>query len=390
MWVQIDCGRDSFVVENQTQKKWCFIVAEHLSHYRFGVYSILDSNGDWRFTFIAGESTRSGTIEGIPPELLSDARILSSARFGRFLWQRGLLGMCLNNRPDVAVFVGDAQFLSTWLAALIFRLKNVPVLFWTIGWHRPENGLKRLARIQFYRLANKLLLYGSDGAAIGRDMGYPDHRMVVIGNSYESCLAKGTRDERRIPDSRGLRIPAGEFVGAVSRLTAEKRFDLLIEAARILRSGGRNLNVLLVGEGEECNRLQAQAADAGVPLILHSPLYDEESLSEVYSRLVVCVLPERAGLAVIQSLSHGTPVVSVDDPYRQVPEFRAIKNGVTGSLYASSSPEELARAIDSCADMVARAPKEVEVQCKLEVAENWSPEKHALNILCALSGREVG
>lgn len=374
----------------ETQQRRCLIVAEHLSHYRFGVYSILDSSADWRFSFRAGPSARSGTIEGIPPDDLSDAKLMTTIRFGRFVWQRGILHMCLTQRPDAAIFVGDARFLSSWLAALILRLKHVPVLFWTIGWHRPERGVKRLVRLLFYRLANKLLLYGSDGAAIGRSMGYPDSRMTIIGNSYESCFSNRTHDAPGIPGDEGRRLAVGEWVGAVSRVTAEKRFDLLIEAVRILRSEGRALSVLLVGAGEERKRLRIQAADSGVPLITLDPLYDEESLNEVYSRLSVTVLPERAGLAVIQSLSHGTPVVSVDDPYRQVPEFRAIKNGITGSLYTPGSPEELARAVQSCADMVARAPRRVDEQCKSEVAENWSAAQHASRILDALSCKEDG
>jgi len=368
----------------KSQERRCFVVAEHLSHYRFGVYSILDSCTDWRFTFVGGANTLNGGIEGIPPDRLSDVRILRQFRLGRLLWQRGLVRLCFTQRPDAVIFVGDAQFLSSWLAALVLRLRHVPVLFWTIGWHKPDHGAKRVIRLLFYRLANKLLLYGSDGAAIGRLMGYPDHRMEIIGNSYRSCLSSSDAELRGIRDFEGLLFD-GECVGAVSRLTAEKRFDLLIEAVRIIRSRGRDLSVVLIGAGDEEQRLHIQAAESEVPLLLLGPIYAEEALDVVYQRLSVTVLPERAGLAVIQSLSHGTPVVSADDPHRQVPEFRAIKNGVTGSLYSPGRPEELAMAIENCADLVIRSGRQVEEQCRQEVAENWSPEKHAMRILRALS-----
>lgn len=373
----------------QNHRKWCVIFAEHLSHYRLGVYSLLDANAEWSFTYVAGPDTRSGTIVGIPQGALSDMRAVRNIRFGQLSWQCGVLGMSIAHRPDVALFVGDANFVSTWVAAAIFRLKRVRVFFWTIGWHRPEHGVKRVIRLLFYRLANRLLLYGPDGAAIGASMGYPASRMEIIGNSYESC---SWRVGRAMPSSQRplLQGTAEEYVGAVTRITPEKRFDLLIEAVGLLRSKGREISVMLVGEGGERSRLEEQAASVGVPLIIREPIYDQSSLREVYSHISATVLPERAGLAVIQSLSHGTPAVSVDDPYRQVPEFRAIKTGTTGYLYAAGSVPDLARAIEQCVDMVSRAPTQVSGDCKQEVIDNWSPEGHAERILKALADDPQG
>lgn len=71
------------------------------------------------------------------------------------------------------------------------------------------------------------------------------------------------------------------------------------------------------------------------------------------------VLPERAGLTVMKSLQFGVPVVTVDDPYRQVPEYRAVVPGVTGELYPPGDVEGLGLAILRALEMIDRDPSGV-------------------------------
>lgn len=371
-------------------KKKCLLVAEHLSHYREGVYRLLDDNPQWEFTFVGGPTTRDGSIPEVPAGALKNRITLPNQWIGgRMLWQPGLLCHCSAHRYDAVIFVGSAQFLSTWFAAALMRLRRTKVYFWTIGWHRPDsNPVKRAVRKCFYGLSNQLLLYGSDGYEMAIAAGIKPSRMTVIGNSYSqsgsTSPAPGSDNDG--PDLVSL-LPGTSMrlVGAVARLTPEKRFDLLLEAINLLRSEGRDVGVVLVGAGPMRERLASLAKELRVPLYLPGAIHDPMVLSEMYERIAVSVLPERAGLTVIQSLSHGVPVVTVDDATLQVPEFRAVHPGRTGELYHRGDVSTLVTAIDKCLLAVNVEGAQVAAACRREVSQNWSVDAHARRILAALN-----
>src|SRR5690606_17127649 len=153
-------------------------------------------------------------------------------RLGPVEVHAGLIGELVRARYDEVVFLGDAKILTTWVAAPLARLRGARVHFWTIGWHRPEAGLKRAARLAFYRLADSLLVYGRIGAEIGIGLGCPRDRVTVIGNSVEPSESAVDRPDLDLPDHG-----AGElWLGAVIRLNPRKRLDVLIQAAAALRA----------------------------------------------------------------------------------------------------------------------------------------------------------
>lgn len=368
-------------------RKRCLVVVQHLSHYRAGVYRKLQESAEWEFTFAAGRSESGHDIPEVPEGLLHSVIRLKGTRvMGRLLWQHRLLRLCVDERFNAVIFSGDASHVSTWAAAAITRLRSVPVLFWTIGWHTYDtNPCVRWLRKSFYRLADKLLLYGEDGQAIGRASGFHEHRMRIVGNSYASLPQESERAD--VPwEEIGSR--SSLLVGGVARVTRIKRFDLLVEAVSLLRDEGMDLGVVLAGDGEATTDLEELAKQRGVPLTLAGSIYAKTDLERFYESVAVTVLPERAGLTVIQSLEHGVPVVTASDPSRQVPEFRAVVPGLTGGLYRPGEIDDLARLIKEWLARVDKSPESVTRACKTEVEANWSVNAQARRILGVL--REVG
>lgn len=358
----------------------CLVVYDSLVHYRYGVFRELDASAHWRFTYAAGASSRDGSIKSIPPSLLRATVPLSNRWLGPALWQHGLVHHALFGDFDIAIMNGAVANITTWLAALIFRLRGRPVYFWTIGWHRPEGGVKKIVRRMFYALADELLLYGEDAARIGEMMGYPQSRMHVIGNSIVSSEAVDIRpEEEPIPHFEAESDVL--VVGAVARLTPEKRFDLLVEAVADMRARGEKVQILLVGDGPVRKQLETLASRLQVPISLPGAIHSAAGLRRVYKVLDVTVLPERAGLTVMQSMENGVPVVTVDDPYRQVPEFRAVRDGLTGALYRPDDLQDLIRALATVREMLASQGEKLAAECRSEVRTRWSPEVHARTIL---------
>lgn len=360
------------------------IVQQLLAHYRRGVLMELERSAAIQVTFAADTSSKDGSIPGIPLTSFRRTVRLKNSWLGPVLWQRGLLRCIVRGRFDCVIFSGDAKHISTWVALALARLLGARTYLWTIGWHRPDSTrLKGMARTLFYRLADRILLYGEDGYRLGAEAGFPTDRMSVIGNSYSQSPSASTPVEA-LDLEASLSHDRTRFVGAIVRLNHEKRFDMLVSAVDVLRRQGRDIGVLLTGSGPAQETIAKEAERLGVPLFLTGAAYDDATISAVYRKLDVTVLPERAGLTVMQSLTYGTPVVTVDDPYHQVPEFRAVIPGVTGVLYPRGNVDALARAIDQCLRMVDEQGESLAEACRAEIEKNWSVEAHARRLLSAL------
>lgn len=360
------------------------IVYPFLVHYRFGVFKTLDEMDDLRVTFVSGLEGNHG-IPSSPPELFRDHIAVKSIYRGRFTWQKGIIRVLLTRPYDTAVLHGDMWSLSTWIAAAVARLRGKSVFFWTIGWHRPDSGLLRRMRIVFYRLAHELLIYGNTGRALGREMGYPAERMTVIYNSHRSSQQLTTEPS---PDIKSRLSWDGPTVGAVIRLTAPKRLDLLIQAASILAERGLIVRIVIAGEGPEREHLESLAKELSVTCTFLGAVYAPSDLAAVYDALDVTVVPAAAGLTVIQSLAHGVPVVTDDDAYGQMPEAEAVVENRTGSRYPRGDVSALADAIADWISRVAEEQDTIAAAARSEVEARWTPESQAERIATRLIDRE--
>jgi glycosyltransferase involved in cell wall biosynthesis len=105
--------------------------------------------------------------------------------------------------------------------------------------------------------------------------------------------------------------PAGRpplRIGAVGRLTAQKGFDLLLDAVARLHRRGRVLQVVIAGEGRDEAALRRRAS--GLPVEFTGFCSD---VPELLRGLDVFCLPSRAealSLALLEAVAHGLPCVT--------------------------------------------------------------------------------
>ena len=108
-------------------------------------------------------------------------------------------------------------------------------------------------------------------------------------------------------------VPPGgavPVVAALGRLTAQKGFDVLLEAVRLLVAEGARLRLLLGGEGRERERLAGQAR--GLPVELAGFQPDPRAF---LARADVFALPSRVEalpLVLVEAVSAGLPAVATD------------------------------------------------------------------------------
>jgi glycosyltransferase involved in cell wall biosynthesis len=109
-----------------------------------------------------------------------------------------------------------------------------------------------------------------------------------------------------------VRPPGGAVpvVAGLGRLTAQKGFDVLLDAVRLLVDDGVPLRVLLAGEGRERAALEQRAA--GLPVAF--PGFAEDPRA-VFAQADVFALPSRVEalpLVLVEAVSAGLPAVATD------------------------------------------------------------------------------
>jgi glycosyltransferase involved in cell wall biosynthesis len=131
--------------------------------------------------------------------------------------------------------------------------------------------------------------------------------------------------------------PGGEkspfpLVVAVSRLMAPKRFELVLQASAEARASCPDLQLVIVGKGEERERLEAvvRTLDAE-EWVTFAGYLDDDQLVELYRRAWVLTsgsLAEGWGMTITEAAACGTPAVVTDIPGHR----DAVHPGVSGLL----------------------------------------------------------
>lgn len=147
-------------------------------------------------------------------------------------------------------------------------------------------------------------------------------------------------------DRRGSAVPRLVYIG---RLSAEKRPDLAIATAVELHRQGFAFRLDVYGDGPDRAEMVRMAAAADAPVEFHPYLADRTQLSARLAAadvaLSVCPV-ETFGLAILEALASGTPVVTADRG-----GGRELVTPASGA-WAAPEPRALAGAV---AEVVARS-----------------------------------
>jgi glycosyltransferase involved in cell wall biosynthesis len=360
-------------------------------HYRGALLRELQSSSTAEFAFFADTHAAASRIPTLDLSKLPQFKRTPVVwlPFG-ILWQAGLVTAALSGEYDTYIIHGDAHWASSWIGAALARLRGKRVLLWTHGWTRPDRGIRKLTRAAFYRLAHGLLLYGDRARDIGIAQGFAPGRLFVMYNSLDFEAQQRHRESITDMDSFALRQ---ELFGshrtpvllANARLTERKRFDLLIDAARLLTNAGQPVNLLIVGDGPERRRLEAQAKSEGVRAVFVGACYDEQQVARYFACANVTVSPGDVGLTCMHSLAYGTPVITHDDANDQMPEWEAIVPGSTGALFKKGSAQDLARTIAQWTGQ-SWPDDGVRVRCIAAIRDRYHPCVQRQRIEAAVTG----
>jgi len=244
------------------------------------------------------------------------------------------------------------------LGRIAARLAGVPVVVHTYHGHVLRSYFGPLRTVLFRGLE--------------RVLGHASDALVAVSDSVKDDLvALGVADAGKIRvvplglelthltgvlPRGGLRSPAGvpdgaPLVGIVGRLAPIKDLPTFLAAAAAVRRSVPEARFAIVGDGEERDALEAEAARLGLDGAVHFHGCHRD-MAAVYGDLDVvvnCSRNEGTPVALIEALAAGRPVVATR--VGGTPDLLA--EGTHGVLVPPADPEALAAAI--CA--ILRAPE---------------------------------
>ncbi|MES2834790.1 MAG: glycosyltransferase [Pseudomonadota bacterium] len=330
------------------------VIYHMFPHYRAPVMRALAASSRYRYEFHGSHDAMDGILPFAGDETapVHHLGFKVSGAGGVFT---GLWKPVLARDVDALILIGNPNFLQTWLAAALGRMTGKRVLFWTHGWLRRERGFKGFLRKLYYGLSDGVLVYADRARDLAVSGGFPGEKVFPIYNSLDWDASQALYEDlsRRGPEElrASVAYPASTpVIICTARLTPLCRFDLLLDAAAILKARGRAVHIALVGDGPSRAPLEEQAERLGLDVQFTGAIYDEQALSRLLYAADVTVSPGKIGLTAMHSLSYGTPVVTHGDLDNQMPEVEAVTEAVTGAFFQEGDAEDLARAIGDVLD----------------------------------------
>lgn len=378
------------------------VAYHYLAHYREAVFACLSRNDTrHRYEIFADRTSNLDTMLTIDPARSNsvDPAGTLNWRFIRniwltpsILWQTGTVKLALKNDHDVLILLGNMQFISTWLAAGLGRLRGKRILMWTHGVLREERGLRGAIRRNFYRLAHGLLLYGHRARDILISQGFDGRNLYVVYNSLDTAEQLRVLHDLKPEAVRAAKKEAGvseskPFLISIGRMTVDKDLHLLPLALAELNALGRTVDLLFVGDGPARVEIENLAKRLGVQAQVHftGGVYTEKALCPLIAAADICVCPGAVGLTAMHALIYGTPVITHDQPERQKPEYEAIIPGVTGAYFRRGDAQSLAAAIEAwLSSHEDRA--QLADRCRQILLKNYTPEAQRRVIELAVEG----
>jgi glycosyltransferase involved in cell wall biosynthesis len=252
-----------------------------------------------------------------------------------------LLNLC--RRERVAIWHGH-DYKTNLLGLLLRRFRPMRLVTTVHGWVHHTRRTPLYYALDRWCLPRyeRVICVSEDLRQRARECGVAAARCLLIENAIDT---EEFRRHQGCPDAkRELGLPTSSFlVGAVGRLSPEKGFDVLLRALAGLLHSGADIDLLLVGEGDQRPELEALAAELGCRNRVHLAGFQAETQPYFEAMDAYALSSLREGLpnVVLEALAMEVPVVAT----RIAGVPRVIDDGQNGLLVEPGSAEELAGAL---------------------------------------------
>jgi len=367
-------------------KKNILVEHHYYPHYRLPIIKKLSQSQQCNYYFASGIRTNK-KIKLIKKECFIEEGIefleLKNIWITKkILWQRGLIRECLKKKYDVVILHGLPYAITSWIVLVLMRIIKKPVYFWAHAIVRDQH--RDILKLIFYKISDGNLLYSHWSKNRLIDLGLDPTNQHVIYNSLDYRDQLRYRNKYSIKELEKLKVclfkyPEHPVLIFIGRLTKRKKLELLLCACKKLYDENIRTNILFIGDGEERNNLEKISKELGLLDYVHfyGETYDESEIAPLITLADVCVSPGDVGLTAMHSLMYGTPVITHNDPYKQMPEFEAITPDKTGDYFKYDSIDSLAKTIRKWINRTQENPKEIRQACYEIIDQYYNPTYQA-------------
>ncbi|MBD5221155.1 MAG: glycosyltransferase family 4 protein [Bacteroidales bacterium] len=317
-------------------KKKVLLVLNRLCDYRVETYNQINEVFDFTVGYnVADESIKHCEFRKIK---FSTKKVGPFHIFGRKFWKE-----CKKYDAVITSFdIHNFEF-----AFIPFIKRKYKLLTWSIGLrcsytrpydvNRSHQFLDKIA-YRILQAADANIFYMDKAREFWKSTALDQSKIFIAPNTT------GVVEKTAIASEKSSIL----FVGTLYKT---KGVDKLLTAFHEAISSIDNLSspftLDIVGKGEELNNLKSMVEKLGLDdkVIFHGAIYDENELSALFSKALVCVSPTQAGLTVPKSMGYGVPVVTKRNAITGG-EIYHIAENETGIIY--DRDEELAGLIKDC------------------------------------------
>lgn len=229
--------------------------------------------------------------------------------------------------------------VTSMLASLLSRFTKVPYVVTCHGFFKPK-----LAR-NILPLWGKLVIAisGSVQEHLVNDFGVNKNKIRLVYNGIDLDKLSVVESSNKLERKKALGLKDGPVVGIIARLSDVKGHKFLIEAiSRVVRSIN-TIQLFIIGEGKEEQKLHTQVKNLGLEsnvVFIRSLKGSLKALSAI-DIFAMPSLQEGLGLSIMEAMGFGLPIIASD-----VGGIRnLIKDDYDGRLVKPQDVEGLSNAI---------------------------------------------
>lgn len=299
------------------------LIQEYIAHYRMPIFNMLAECVDLTVIYSEGELPSNARFTAlyipkktIPINLLIKRTAVTISKKSYYKIAK-----------DFDVVISIAYYRWIDMIMLEFLPHRYKLIYWGIGvaasYGVPYDSSVSFAKETFRhaKIVDAMLFYSDYPVRKYISMGLSPHKLFVANNTVE------VESMPYVSEGRDSIL----FIGTLYK---EKKVDELIKAYIVAYKLNRNIpRLIIIGDGEERYYLEKLVIDSNMctKVSFVGRITDENILRDYFSKSLLCVSPNQAGLSVLKSMGYGVPFVTCKEAITGGEIFN-IKDGINGIL----------------------------------------------------------
>ena len=302
------------------------VVTDIMAPYRIPLLNaVAETLGDRFRAFFMGDRTDNRLWEPVTAEARFEYQIVpgrdvspdSFLGFNRF-WNPGMYKALDQFDPDVIV-VGGYHHPTSYAVLAFARMKRRKLVLWSESTAmdlRPRSLVRTLVKKWFLSQTDYFIVPGNASEEYLVSLGVDRRRIVRSPNSVDvDRIEREANDSRSQVERESFRRIHGlpeKLLIFVGRLSPEKGFPMIVEIAERLQSTGRDVGLVVIGDGPRRAEYEQLTARLRRGSARFFGFVQPRDISAYYANADVLVVPsvsEPWGFVVNEGLACGVPVV---------------------------------------------------------------------------------